>query len=132
MSDKLQGPILQDVSIPVTPISPGDLAVIAEMMSSYIAFVRLSFRTSPRRDAYVQYIESLRERLAGRYREDTPIPLTLEDIETIETAMSTFEVIATHIAPHTNERDATIAACARLRQRIALMRAGSPSRCYLN
>jgi hypothetical protein len=127
MSDEPQG-----VPLPVTPISPGDLTVIADMMRGHLAFVRLAFRASPQRDAYMQYIEHLRQRLAGQYRDNTPLPLTLQDIETIEAAMSTFEVMATHMAPPTKARDATIAACACLRQRIARMRSGPPSRRYLN
>jgi hypothetical protein len=106
--------------------------VIAEMMRGHLAFVRLAFRASPQRDAYVQYIEHLRRRLARQYRDNTPLPLTLEDIETIEAAMSIFEVITTHMALPTKERDATVAACACLRQRIARMRSDSPSRRYLN
>jgi hypothetical protein len=113
--------------VPMTPISPGDLAVIAEMLKGYLTFVRLAYRPSAHRDAYMQYIESLRERLAGQHRENTPIQLTLEDIETIEAAMSTFEVITMQMAPPTRERDATIHGCACLRQQIARMRSDSSS-----
>ncbi len=119
-------------SVSMTPISPGDVAVIAEMVKGYLTFVRLAYRPSAHRDAYLQDVERLRERLAGRHREHTPISLTLEDIETIEAAMSTFEVITTQIAPPTRERDATIHAYACLRQRIACMRSGSASRRSLN
>ncbi len=48
--------------VPMTPISPGDLAVIAEMMKGYLTFVRLAYRASAHRDAYMQYVESLRHR----------------------------------------------------------------------
>ena len=99
MNNKPQEPCFsRDVPLPVTPISPGDVAVIAEMMKGYLAFVRVAFRASAQRDAYVQYIEHLRRRLAGQYPDNTPLPLTLHDIETIEAAMSTFEVITTHMA----------------------------------
>lgn len=133
MNNKPQEPRFpQNVPLPVTPLSPGDVAVIAEMMRGYLAYVRVAFRASAQRDAYVQYIEHLRRRLTGPYPDNTPLPLTLHDIKTIEAAMSTFEVITTHIAPPTKERDATVAACACLRQRIARMRSSSPSRRDLN
>jgi hypothetical protein len=118
--------------VPMTPISPGDVAVMAEMVKGYLTFVRLAYRPSTQREMYLQDIESLRERLAGRHQENTPISLTSEDIETIEAAMSTFEVITMQMAPPTRERDATIAACACLRQRIACMRTGSSSHRSLN
>ncbi len=117
----------QGVPIPTTPISPWDLSVIAEMMKGYLTFVRLAYRPSAQRETYLQDVESLRERLAGRHPENTPISLTNVDIETIEAAMSTFEVITAQMAPPTRERDATIHACACLRQCIALMRSDSPS-----
>jgi hypothetical protein len=132
MSDKKPRSIPQGISVPVMPISPGDIAVIAEIMSSYLAFVRFSYRASAQREAYVRYVEDLRRRLVGQVRDDTPVPLTLEDMQTIETAMSTFEVMITHLAPHTKERDATIAACASLRHHLARMRSGSSSRRSLN
>jgi hypothetical protein len=118
--------------VPMTPISPGDVAVIAEMVKGYLTFVRLAYRPSAQRETYLQYVESLRGRLAGRHLENTPLPLTSEDIETIEAAMGTFEVITAQMAPPTGERDATIHACACLRQRIALMRSGTASRRSLN
>jgi hypothetical protein len=96
--------------VPMTPISPGDVAVIAEMLKGYLTFVRFAYRPSAQRDMYVQYVERLRQRLAGQHRENTPLPLTLEDIKTIEAAMSTFEMITTQMAPCTKARDATIAA----------------------
>jgi len=114
------------------PISPGDLAVIAEIMSSYLAFIRSSYRASAQREAYARYVEDLRQRLAGQVRDDTPVPLTLEDMQTIETAMKTFEVMTAQIVPQTKERDTTLDACARLRQHIAGMRSGSSSRRALN
>src|SRR5947209_8469337 len=109
----------RNVPLPMTPLSPGDVAAIAEMMRGYLAFVRVAFRASPQSDAYVQYIERLHHRLAGQYPDNTPLPLTLHDIETIEAAMSTFEVMTTHMAPPTKARAAIVAACACLRQRIA-------------
>ena len=118
--------------VPVTPISPGDVAVIAEMMSGYLAFVRVALRASPFRDAYLHSVEGLRQRLGATYPDHTPIPLTLKDMETIEAAMLAFEVIMSQMAPPTRERDASIAACASLRQRIAVMRSGSPARRGLN
>jgi hypothetical protein len=118
--------------VPVTPISPGDLAVIAEIIGSYLVYVRTAFRASARRETYVRYVEDLRRRLAGQHRENTPLPLTLEDMETIEAAMSIFEVMTAQIVPQTKERDATIAACASLRKHIALMRSGSPTHRSLN
>jgi len=45
--------------------------------------------------------------------------------------MCAFEVIMGK-APPTQERDATIRACASLRQCIAVMRSGAPARRYLN
>ncbi len=119
------------VSVPVTPISPSDLTAIADMMTGYLAFVRVAFRVSAHRDAYLHYVEDLRRRLAGKYRDNMPIPLTLADMETIEAAMRAFEVIMSKVAP-TKERDATIHACMCLRQRIAVMRSGSPARRSLN
>lgn len=121
-------------AMPVTPISPGDLAVIAEMIRGYLVFVRLRFRASSQREAYVQYVEQLRKRLATRYQDNTPIPLTVADIETIEAAMCTFETFMSLMAPATKERDASIQTSVRLRQRIAAMRApsGVPVRRPLN
>ena len=63
----------QGVPIPMTPISPGDLAVIAEIVNSYLTYIRLAFRASATRDMYVRYIEDLRRRLAGQYRENTSL-----------------------------------------------------------
>src|SRR5207245_2779153 len=70
--------------VPMMPISPGDVAVIAEMLKGYLTFVRFAYRPSAQRDMYVQYVERLRQRLARQHRENTPLPLTLEDIKTIE------------------------------------------------
>jgi hypothetical protein len=132
MSNKKRGPIPQGITGTVMPISPGDLAVIAEIMGSYLAFIRFSYRASAQREAYARYVEDLCRRLAGQVWDDTPVPLTLEDMQTIETAMKTFEVMTAQIVPQTKERDATIAACASLRHHIARMRSGSPSRRSLN
>ncbi len=118
--------------LPVTPISPGDVLVLAEMMSGYLAFVRVALRASAFRDAYLHSVEDLRRRLAGHYQDNTAIPLTVQDIETIEAAMLAFEAIMSQMAPPTRERDATVAACTSLRQRIAPMRSGSPARRGLN
>lgn len=112
-------------AMPVTPISPGDLTVIGEMLRGYLMLVRLRMRASPEREAYLQEIEYLRRRLTARYQDNTSLPLTFDDIEIIEAAMYTFETVMSLIAPATKERDANIQASKLLRQRIAAMRTHS-------
>ncbi len=61
-------------SVPMTPISPGDVAMIAEMLKGYLTFVRFAYQPSAQRDMYMQYVERLRQRLAGQHQENTLSP----------------------------------------------------------
>jgi hypothetical protein len=104
------------------PITLNDLTVIDAAIKGYLAFLRSTVKPSQERDTKIEILQNIRQRLKPvltQQLEGTPIPLTFNEVQTIDTALVGFVWLVCRTVPPSKERDETLAGFGGLRHKLA-------------
>jgi hypothetical protein len=111
--------------LPRALLGPKDAEALVYILDGYIAYTRRAVPASRNRDAEISLLQHLRRQFAllqGGHLAQLTIPLSLEEMEALEHAMSVFiGLVRKNVAP-SDRREHTLACIDELRQAIARMR----------
>jgi len=97
---------------PAIPLSMKDILTIDSALQGYLSYVRGAIPCSVQRDVRISKLQDLRTRLTALPDTGTPaitfcIPLTFEDIETLNGALRGFISLVSTFILQSQERDET-------------------------
>ncbi len=117
--------------MPQVRVGLGDIQALLSMLTGYLTYLRKAVPPSPKRETQIRTLEGLRRRLAALLassrREETPIWLTLQEIQALDEALSGFVQVVRVIIPASSMRDETLREIEGFREMLRMMLAPAQS-----
>lgn len=109
--------------LPTVPIGFNDLAALRSIISGYLMVLRRAAAQSPQRQAQMQLLQSVYQRLTGISSQalEARIFLSVPEVKALNTALLGFAAFVRWKVPPSTERDETLQALELLRQQLLTM-----------